>query len=374
MSMTVSVRLEHRASARAGGARRHDLRLGRIPKYVDRSRTHLNSVLIRPLLEGELKEIVQTRRTGKKRKLRADAAISTNGILTFGREAQPIINALPVEEQNRLCRLACEKVSEELNTELTGLVFHRDERAPHCHFQMPAWNRVGKPNSKVVTPKIAARLQDIVGEVFSHLGISRGKKKEARIEDGDDLSAIIHRSVKQLHEDLPGEIAEKEAIRNQIADQIVSLDGDLRVRIAEEIKDLPQFPSPEIAEIVTGRDGKNVLTKKVSFFRAGPVQKFLDSIAPRLAAEKIFLENFVPRRELEEVRDRLADKEKELETAQAKISHLESLVEKAKRFIKWVESLIPGAIKKFNLYDSQKAEAEEIDPEDSPGAAIERTP
>lgn len=370
--MTVSVRLEHRAGDRAAGARRHDLREGVVPKYVDRKRSYMNSVLVEPLREGELKEIVLSRRNGKKRSLRRDAALSTNGILTFGREAQSIINSLPLEEQDRLLRLAAEKVSKELDNDLTGAVVHRDERAIHLHFQMPSWNKSGKPNSKIVDPEVAAKLQDIVSEPFSHLGIERGKPKEQRIADGDDPATIIHRSVKRLHQDLPEEIEQKEAIRDQIADQIISLEGNLRDRITAEIKELPQYPSTEIFEIVTGREGKNVLTKNVSFFRAEPVKKFLAALAPRLAAERILEEDFVPRRDFDYISSRLAEKEKELEAARKEISRLAALVEKARKFVRWVKETVPWVLERFNQEDSPE---KRVRMEDSPGEeVVHRTP
>jgi chromosome segregation ATPase len=42
-------------------------------------------------------------------------------------------------------------------------------------------------------------------------GIERGKDKWVRIDEGEDFAATVNRSVKQLHEDLPAEIAAKEA-------------------------------------------------------------------------------------------------------------------------------------------------------------------
>jgi chromosome segregation ATPase len=76
----------------------------------------------------------------------------------------------------------------------------------HAHFQMPAFNLEGKPLSKVITPAIAKKMQDIAGEVFVAHDIHRGKAKAQRIADGDPLNTFIHRSVQQLHADLPREL------------------------------------------------------------------------------------------------------------------------------------------------------------------------
>jgi uncharacterized protein YlxW (UPF0749 family) len=55
--------------------------------------------------------------------------VAVDGIITFGVEAQPIIDALPHAEQARLYQAAAEAVSTEVGTDLAGLVIHRDEAA-----------------------------------------------------------------------------------------------------------------------------------------------------------------------------------------------------------------------------------------------------
>ena len=197
MSMTGSVRVEHRDKSRSAGQRNHDLRKSHVPAYVDKSRSQHNSVLIEPLSSSELEKLVGERRIGKKRKLRSDAAIATSGILTFGREAHQVIASLSIDEQNELIMKACKSVVSEFDNELTGLVIHRDEQSVHAHFQTCSWNRNGLANSKVITPELASKLQDVAGACFSAYGISRGISKEERIKNGEKPK---HKTVKELHE------------------------------------------------------------------------------------------------------------------------------------------------------------------------------
>ena len=197
MSMTVSIRLEHREAGRAGGQRNHDLRQGRIPAYVDRSRTDSNSVLIEPKDEAGLRALIAERRTGKKRALKSNASLACNGILTFGREAQEVMSKLSVEEQNKLILKSCEDVARKLDNTLSGLVVHRDEQAIHAHLQMSSWTLSGKAVSTVINREIASELQDVAAEAFSCLNIKRGMKKEERIKAGEKPK---HRTVKELHE------------------------------------------------------------------------------------------------------------------------------------------------------------------------------
>ncbi|MEX1663745.1 hypothetical protein AB4874_19405 [Thioclava sp. 15-R06ZXC-3] len=58
-----------------------------------------------------------------------------------------------------------------------------------------------------------SELQDIAAEVMAgHCpGIERGHRKPDRLTAGARYADTLHRSVRQLHEDLPGEIAAREA-------------------------------------------------------------------------------------------------------------------------------------------------------------------
>jgi hypothetical protein len=208
MSMTVSVRIGHKSQSKSKGQRHHDTRVSHIPKYVDQSKISLNSTVVEPLAEAELGRICDERRSKRNtiRSKKRDSAISTIGIITFGHEAQSIIESLSIEEQNKLFLETANAIAKEVDSNITGLVVHRDESAIHAHFQMPAYNKKGFPLSKTIKPETAKKLQDVSGDVYAELGITRGKPKAQRILDGDSPSQIYHRTVKQLQEDLPNEI------------------------------------------------------------------------------------------------------------------------------------------------------------------------
>jgi hypothetical protein len=150
--------------------------------------------------------------------MKKDAAIATVGILTFGHEAQPLIDILPLAEQDALYNEAAKAIADRLNTTLTSLVVHRDESAPHAHYTLAAYDLEGIPLSKKITPTVASELQDIAGSVYDVYGIHRGEKKKTKIArlvsegytKNEISAAVIHRTVKTLHEDLPKEIAKLE--------------------------------------------------------------------------------------------------------------------------------------------------------------------
>lgn len=206
---TLSVRISHNKEGKSKGQRHHDMRTStHTPNYVNKSKSALNSVIIAPAKEAELLHICMRRREKRAglRKIADGGNISTMGIITFSHEAQSVIESLPIEEQDRRFLEVAEAIAKELNTTLTGLVVHRDETALHAHFQMPAYDFSGVPLSKTIKPITTAKLQDVAANSYSDINISRGKPKKQRIADGDPSSTWVHRTVEQLHNDLPKEI------------------------------------------------------------------------------------------------------------------------------------------------------------------------
>lgn len=233
----ISARLEP-ASA---GQRAHDLRLGPQPEYVDGVRSKLNSILIEPLTNEDLRtewEAVKLA-TGKKGKLRSNQNLSYAGIITFGTEAQKIFEALSTEDQDIAVLDVAEKIAERFGTKLTGLVVHRDETAPHAHFQIRGISDDGTALSQIVKRAALRDVQTIAAEVMGRHanGIQRGKDRWQRIEEGEDYAATVNRSVKRLHDDLPAEIAAKEAELGEIQAKLqTNLDrlAKARTQAAEE--------------------------------------------------------------------------------------------------------------------------------------------
>lgn len=219
MAASISVRIEHRHMQRARLQHEHDTRAGHVPGYVDQARMSMNSELIKPLGHLELRDRCEALRDGREggtqRRMRSDAAVATVGILTFSRDAQPIIDALTREQQDAMFERVARRVADEMRTELTGLVVHRDESAIHAHFQCLAVTCDGLPVSKTVDTR---KLQDVTAEVMQEMNISieRGERRAEKVarlraENASDEQirrATIHRSVQQLHADLPVEIAE----------------------------------------------------------------------------------------------------------------------------------------------------------------------
>jgi len=230
-----SLRLEGKSQRKAVGQRRHDFRKGRQPNYVDAQRTDLNRILIapRPLpqIRREVEEIRRLR-GGKTRAMKSNAVIVTAGLLSFGTEARLFFAELTPAEQDAALLDLARSVGDRLQTSLTSLVVHLDESAFHAHFEMHGFDDNGQPISKAVNRTVSSELQDLAHEVMQRHcpQIERGHRKWDRLAAGANYADTVHRRVRQLHHDLPFEIATK-----QRELEVLSVRGeDLRASVAEE--------------------------------------------------------------------------------------------------------------------------------------------
>lgn len=214
-SKAAQVRIAMLKAVSVGGQRAHDLRIGPQPAYVDADRAHLNRTLIEPLTGTQLRAICEQRRSQREtaRAMKSSASVGIAGIITFGHEAQRLFERLTPAQQDAAYRETAEAVAARLNTTLTGLVPHGDESAPHAHFQMPAFDMTGHPVSETAKRGVLRDLQTITAEVMARHapGIERGRSKIERLAAGASPSDVVNRSVAQLHDDLPAEIAVMEA-------------------------------------------------------------------------------------------------------------------------------------------------------------------
>lgn len=226
-----SVRLKARSLKRAYGQRRHDFRIGPQPNYVDHDRKELNRILLEPRpLPIIKKDIEQLRRAkGAQRAMKSDAAVVTAGIVTFGHKASELFAELLPEQQDAALFELVSQIAKRLGTRVEAMVIHLDEISLHAHFELRAYNDSGVPVSKVATYKVMSELQDMTAEILAQhcSGIERGHKKFDRIEAGADYAETLNRSVKQLHQDLPAEIAVRQtdlaALEEQNAELSVSM-------------------------------------------------------------------------------------------------------------------------------------------------------
>lgn len=148
-----------------------------------------------------------------KRAIKSNAAVATAGIITFGSEAAVMFGKLDDAAQDVAFRELAEAVADRLATTLHGLVVHLDETTIHAHYQLAAFNRFGDPLSQSTSPRVLSALQDLTSEIMARHcpGIERGRRYGDRIAAGADFRDTLHRSVRELHRDLPRDLAAKRA-------------------------------------------------------------------------------------------------------------------------------------------------------------------
>lgn len=216
MTMTINFRIQRTNDNGATGQKAHDERIGNQPEYVDGEKTHMNSILLTMYPIDKIRDECDRRRmdNGAKRRMRSDAVSVWTGLLSFGKEAQKVFNALPHEKQNELYRKSIESVADYFKTTVEALSAHRDESAPHAHFMYAGVCLNGQPLSNKLNKEIYSEIQDIAAAPFNELGITRGEKKTEKIKrlkvegasQGKIDAMTVHRNVQELHEDLPLEI------------------------------------------------------------------------------------------------------------------------------------------------------------------------
>lgn len=224
MSKAGSVRGVGRSANQVGGDNDHELREGHIPDYVDDTRSHLNSVIIHPSKGIELREKCNDLRAQRdtKRAMKSNACVAQSVMISFGHEIQDDFEALDVELQNELYLRLMQKIAEEAKTEVSGLVAHRDETAPHAHGQLVGYNRDGVPLTKIMNRQFRKDMQDWMLEIFQpHIQtMQRGVAKSVRLKRGEKAATTINRSVAELHKDLPSEIAAKRAVLDELTAKV----------------------------------------------------------------------------------------------------------------------------------------------------------
>ena len=213
------LRVEIRDAQGYANQRRHDLRIGAQPAYVNPDPPEPNRVFIQPITTAELKKLAKKRRDQRDmtRAMKSNAGVAVVGIIGFGIEAQAMFEALGPEDQEKALRAAVARVAADLKTTVTGLVLHLDESARHAQFGLCGYDVTGQPLSTWMGRGVLRDLQTALHEELRAFmpDLERGRSRKTRAEAGAAPHELVNRSVEELHIDLPFEI---EAKRKELAD------------------------------------------------------------------------------------------------------------------------------------------------------------
>ncbi len=278
--------------SQAYGQRRHDLRIGSQPNYVDQSRNDLNCILIDPCplpdIRNEIREL--RKRRGAQRALKSNAAIIKSGIVTFGVEAAKMFDTLSSDCQNKAFLELTQLLAERLNTRLESLVVHLDETTIHAHFELRAFSDDGQPVCKLMDRAAMSEFQDITADIMKRYcpEIERGNRKKSRLDAGANHADTLNRSVRQLHAELPAEIAAKKQ-------EVDDLNVEITARKASIRTDQKRIEALGVREDLSAKE-----VKRLGVYRARIAKKIT-------ALNEIEVRQIVRQKELER-RERLAKK------------------------------------------------------------------
>lgn len=338
-------RIKGKSAGGIGGQRAHDLRIGPQPDYVDAARAHLNRVLIEPRTGTQLRKVCEDRRALRltARAMKSSAAVGVVGIITFGHEAQKIFDALTLEQQDAAYRETAEAIAERLNTTVTGLVAHGDESAAHAHFQLPAYDLTGRPVSETAKRAALRDLQTITAEVMGRHapGIERGRSKLDRLKAGATPAEVVNRSVAQLHDDLPIEIAQLETEITTKKNQSSDLDSEIAARqgllseLAAKIEKNERLAAAALEKAATNEAKADKALKNAALYEGRAEKARRDRDAEERALSNLQLDRRKEEERLERLREQqaaiLAENQRQVELGKRIAQENDLLLEKERQ-------------------------------------------
>lgn len=324
-----SIRLETRNASRLYYQRSHDLRKGRLPAYVDPARLNLNRVLIPYPRVCEVRDICAERRARREteRAMSRTTSIAMTGIITFGSEAAVMFDRLSHAQQDAAFRDLVQATADRLNTSVSGLTVHLDETTIHAHLELVGYTHDGHPLSQSTRPAIFSELQDLTAEIMGRHcpGIERGRRYGERLAKGAEFREVLHRSVKQLHHDLPHDLAEaaaEVAAGREIVERLKSDAEALEGRVAAARDELAAL-EPRLAELRAEVAANQDCVAEMDGYLA-KAQADLDKIGADAARKAKIAKR------IKTYAKRLGDRNAELQTSQAALAEAVSRMEAAK--------------------------------------------
>jgi predicted nucleic acid-binding Zn-ribbon protein len=316
------VRVEIRSAQGYANQRRHDLRIGAQPAYVNPDPPEPNRIFIQPLTTAEIKALAKERRAQREmvRTMKANAGVAVVGIIGFGIEAQKMFEALDAATQEKALRAAVARVAADLRTTVTGLVFHLDETARHAHFSLCGYDVTGQPLSTWMGRGVLRDLQTALHEELRAFmpDLERGRSRKARVEAGAAPHELVHRSVDELHIDLPFEI---EAKRKELAE------------LAEKVR--TNEARAEKARIKAGAEGeraaKALRNADAYERRAEGAKSEVEALTGRIGALEARLElieavKTAAEEASDRARDQVKDAEARAEAAEARLQEVDQII------------------------------------------------
>ena len=229
----------------------HDLRVV-VPNYVDKSKLDKNKYIslvsanskqeIEDFIWQEWEKVKEDFKKNNNRKMKSDAGIIIEGIITFSKEAREFVNdERNWEELDRLSVKFVRELEKRWNTKGIYVARHSDETTVHYHFAVMNYDYKNHRTIRArLKKKDTSQLQDLVASVFGKLGFRRGKYLAQRLkEEGENANVRNWGSVASIHQKMLEEIAQMEEKKKELEEKIEKY-TKLIEKKEKQIEDLQQ--------------------------------------------------------------------------------------------------------------------------------------
>lgn len=196
-------------------------------KILDYLREYARALIMTSVKE---QQALYKEKTGQKPQLKGNWVIG--GIITFSPEG--IKNNSP-EELMTLGRQAVIDITDELGVRPLYMSLSLDTQTPHLHYQTENIDReTGRTVARKINKEKLRKLQDIVGNAFSSIGLQRGESKDIT---GARYKTVIEENKKTILGQEEAILIKKENIRdlNMIINELKRELEEIKIQMKERL-------------------------------------------------------------------------------------------------------------------------------------------
>lgn len=225
MEKLLSFRIEKAANEKILGQINHDMRIGHIPKYINKDKMKDNLLLTgEKLNKKSYEELLKEQNKRSKRKIQKNTERFFKGIMTFSKEMTQDYKSNP--DMFKECSIEfIKKIEDKYQLQISYSELHLDETTPHIHLLFDNISKVnGKSIRRNINPKILSEIQTEMGIAFSKMGYQRGIEKSItnaehfKFQDYTKLKEEVE-SLKKDIEGLKNDGKDLEKLFNKIIEQ-----------------------------------------------------------------------------------------------------------------------------------------------------------
>jgi hypothetical protein len=206
MEKLTSFRIEKKANEKVLGQINHDMRIGKIPKYINKAKSKDNVLLWgEKLNKDSYEDLLKEQNKRSKRKIQKNTERFFAGIMTFSNTMTLDYKKKPMLFQN-CAKNFIQELEEQYGLQVSYAELHLDETTPHIHILFDNISKIdGKSIRRGINPQKLKDIQSLLGQCFEPMGYQRGKDKNET--NAKHFNFKDYQKVKQELEEMKQEAA-----------------------------------------------------------------------------------------------------------------------------------------------------------------------